>query len=80
MLTVATCAADSPSLFTLNSLSASATACVRHVPNCVDAGMTQSPFSKLEDPGLTTSKTPSLPGRAEGSGVPIRELNSGLTP
>jgi hypothetical protein len=46
------------------------------------AGMTQSPFCSDEEgePVETTSKTPSLPGMAEGSEVPIREVKGGLEP
>jgi len=44
--------------------------------------MTQSPFCREEEeePTDTTSKTPSLPGTTEGSGVPIKEVKGGLEP
>jgi hypothetical protein len=44
--------------------------------------MTQSPFCSEEEdePVETTSKTPSLPGMAEGSEVPIKDVNGGLEP
>ena len=55
---------------------------MRHVPNPVFAGITQSPFARPEDDGGDEAivKTPSLPGRAEGSEVPMREVKLGFTP
>ena len=55
---------------------------VRQVPKPVPEGMTQSPRWRVETPGPreTTSKQPSLPGRADGSEVPIRLEKEGLAP
>ncbi len=52
------------------------------MPNDVAAGMTQSPLARPSElePAARTSKTPSLPGMADGSGVPTRELKGGLEP
>jgi hypothetical protein len=59
---------------------ASATACVLQVPNWEMAGMTQSPLAKSGEEDERTSKTPSFPGVADGSGVPMREVKGGLAP
>ena len=44
--------------------------------------MTQSPFLSSEDglPVERTSKTPSVPGTADGSEVPIRDVRGCLDP
>lgn len=60
-----------------------AMACVRQVPKPVLAGITQSPLEReVEGDGLErTSKTPSLPGSAEGEGVPRARVSKvGLAP
>ena len=71
--TVATCSGRSPCFSTLSTLSSSICRCVLHVPSPVYFAITQSPFlmsDLMPEPVLRTSKHPSLPGTAEGWGVP----------
>lgn len=52
------------------------------MPICAQAGITQSPVCRPESlpPDDSTSKTPSFPGTADGSGVPKIDVNGGLDP
>lgn len=70
----------SPSLFsTFMTFSDGICRFVRHVPSPVRLGITQSPFVNpfALDPAETTSKTPSLPGTAEGWEVPRSVFKDG---
>ncbi|KAI4136853.1 MAG: hypothetical protein LQ340_008114 [Diploschistes diacapsis] len=78
-LTPATSAAASPAPSTLITSASATCRCVRHVPSPVRRGITQSPLRTelAPEPAATTSKTPSLPGTAEGEGVPRADVKAG---
>lgn len=78
-LTVPTWIGFRPSLFSiLRTDEGEAVAWVRQVPKPGDWVMTQSPFVKEEEVVERTSKQPSLPPTADGSGVPSSEVKGGL--